>query len=254
MSFLADKRKRKIFIVTSSIVLVLAIVIGACTIYLGDYYHANNEAIGAFLPQGTTWNEEPDGTIVFEPEGATKGFIFYPGGKVEYTAYIPLMQVCAEQGILCVLVEMPFNLAVFDVNAADGIQNEYPKIEEWYIGGHSLGGSMAASYLENNAEDYEGLILLGSYSTADLSDTELDVLSIHGSEDKVMNHGKYADSKANLPDDFTEIVIDGGCHAYFGMYGAQDGDGTPTITNEEQIYKTASEVAKLVFDKQSRSE
>ena len=248
MSFLADKRKRKIFIVTSSIVLVLAIVIGACTIYLGDYYHADNEAIGAFLPQGTTWNEEPDGTIVFEPEGATKGFIFYPGGKVEYTAYIPLMQVCAEQGILCVLVEMPFNLAVFDVNAADGIQEQYPEIENWYIGGHSLGGSMAASYLEKNAEDYEGLILLGSYSTADLSETDLDALLIYGSEDKVMNHEKYGENKSNLPEDYTEIIIDGGCHAYFGMYGAQDGDGIPTITNEEQMHQTADAIKKMIFE------
>ncbi len=246
MSFLADKRKRKIFIITTSVVLALAIVVGACAIYLGDYYRADNEAIGAFLPQGTAWKEEPDGTIVFEPEGATKGFIFYPGGKVEYTAYVPLMQACAEQGILCVLVEMPFNLAVLVVNAADGIQKEYPEIEDWYIGGHSLGGSMAASYLADNAEDYKGLVLLGSYSTADLSDTNLDVLSIFGSEDKVMNREKYDENKSNLPSDFTEIVIDGGCHAYFGMYGAQDGDGTPTITNEEQIYLTVENIVKVM--------
>ena len=249
MSFLAAKRKRKIFIIVTSALLVLAIIIGACAIYLGDYYRADNEAIGAFLSQGTQWKEEPDGRIVFEPEGVTKGFIFYPGGKVEHTAYVPLMQTCSEQGILCILIEMPFNLAVFDMNAAEGIQEEYPEIEEWYIGGHSLGGSMAASYLEKNAEDYDGLILLGSYSTADLSDTGLDVLSIYGSEDKVLNHEKYADNKSNLPDDFTEIVIDGGCHAYFGMYGAQDGDGTPTITSEEQINKTADEIAKLIFNK-----
>ena len=248
MSFLADKRKRKIWIITTSMVLALAIIVVGGAIYLCDYYRADHEAIGAFLPQGTMWKEEPDGRIVFEPEGATRGFIFYPGGKVEHTAYVPLMQACAEQGILCVLVEVPFNLAVFDVNAADGIQEEYPEIQEWYIGGHSLGGSMAASYLEKNSDDYEGLILLGSYSTADLSDTGLDVLSIYGSEDKVMNHEKYADHKSNLPDDFTEIIIDGGCHAYFGMYGVQEGDGTPTITNEEQIDQTADEIAELILN------
>ncbi len=246
MNFLANKRKRKICIITTSIILALAIIVGACAIYLGDYYRADNEAIGAFLPQGTTWKEESDGTIVIEPEGATKGFIFYPGGKVEYTAYIPLMQACAEQGILCVLVEMPFNLAVLDVNAADGIQEKYPQIEDWYIGGHSLGGSMAASYLADNAEDYEGLILLGSYATADLSDTDLAVLSIYGSEDQVMNRAKYDENKSNLPSDFTEIVIDGGCHAYFGMYGTQDGDGTPTISHEEQIRLTIENIVKVM--------
>lgn len=242
MKFLADKYKRKIFIIITSVVLVLAMIAGACAIYLGDYYRADHEAIAAFLPQGTTWKEEPGGRIVFEPENAAKGLIFYPGGKVEYTAYVPLMQACAAEGILCVLVEMPFNLAVLDVNAADGIQQEYPGIEEWYIGGHSLGGSMAAAYLADHVEDYEGLILLGSYSTADLSATDLTVLSVFGSEDKVMNHEKYAGNKANLPADFTEFVIEGGCHAYFGMYGAQAGDGTPVITTEEQIRMTVENI------------
>ena len=246
MNFLADKRKRKILIMTVSIALALAMIVGACAIYLGDYYRADYEAIGAFLPQGTTFKEDSDGTIVFEPEGATKGLIFYPGGKVEYRAYVPLMQACAEEGILCVLVEMPFNLAVLDVNAADGIQREYPEIEDWYIGGHSLGGSMAASYLAGHTEDYEGLILLGSYSTADLSDTDLDVLSVFGSEDQVMNREKYDENKSNLPTDFTETVIEGGCHAYFGMYGAQEGDGTPTITNEEQIRITVENIVKVM--------
>ena len=246
MNFLADKHKRKIFIIAVSIALALVMIVGACAIYLGDYYRADYEAIGAFLPQGTTFKEEPDGMIVFEPEGATKGLIFYPGGKVEYTAYVPLMQACAEEGILCVLVEMPFNLAVLDVNAADGIQREYPEIEDWYIGGHSLGGSMAASYLADHTEDYEGLILLGSYSTADLSDTDLDVLSVFGSEDQVMNREKYDENKSNLPAVFTETVIEGGCHAYFGMYGAQEGDGTPTITNEEQIRITVENIVKVM--------
>ena len=104
---------------------------------------------------------------------------------MEYTAYVPLIQACAENGILCVLVEMPFNLAVLYISAADGIMGEHPEISDWYIGGHSLGGSMAASYLADHADDYEGLILLGSYSTADLSADDLKVLSVFGSEDKL---------------------------------------------------------------------
>lgn len=86
MFFLADKSKRKIFIITTSVVLVLAILVVACAMYLVDYYRSDEKAIGAFLPQGASWKEEPDGTIVFETEGATKGLIFYPGGKVEHTA------------------------------------------------------------------------------------------------------------------------------------------------------------------------
>jgi hypothetical protein len=121
-----------------------------------------------------------------------------------------------------------------------------PEIENWYIGGHSLGGSMAASYISNNAEDYEGIILLGSYSTADISSIDLDILSIYGSEDGVLNREKYNECRINLPADFTEFVIKGGNHAGFGMYGKQDGDGKANITNEEQIAITAKAIAEFV--------
>ena len=229
-----------------SILAILLVFILACGIYLGDYYHADTVRIEKF----TCENEVEVKTLendylVFEPEEMKDGFIFYPGGRVEYTAYIPLMKALASEGMLCILVEMPFNLAVFDINAADRLQEMYPEIEDWYIGGHSLGGSMAASYLSENSDSFDGLILLGSYSTADLSDLDIDVLSIYGSEDLVMNKEKYESSKINLPTNFEEIIIDGGCHAYFGMYGAQDGDGTPSITNEEQIYLTAEKIDEI---------
>lgn len=247
VSFLKDRRKRKIFIVITSIILAVAVIIGACAIYLTDYYHADIKAIEVFSPVNTTEiHKLDDGAIVFEPDDATKGLIFYPGGKVEYTAYIPLMEELSSEGILCVLVEMPFNLAIFDINAANGIQEKYPEIASWYIGGHSLGGSMAASYLSKNIDDFDGLILLGSYSTADISNTDLEVLSVYGSEDMVLNREKYSESKMNLPDDFTEVIIEGGCHAYFGMYGAQEGDGVPSISNEEQIHLTAKHIMNMM--------
>ena len=117
MNFLKDKRKRKIFDTAASIVLGLAIIAGACAGYVGDYYRTDQEAVEAFAPMNVVSTELlEDGTRVFKPESATKGFVFYPGGKVEYTAYQPLMAACAQQGILCILVEMPFNLAVFDIN------------------------------------------------------------------------------------------------------------------------------------------
>ena len=241
------KNKRRILIISISIVAAIAIIFGACAIYLGDYYRADEGAIAAFAPEDNVSVSTLDGgNIVFEPQNATVGFIFYPGGKVEANAYQPLLAELARNGVLCVLVEMPFNLAVFDINAADGIQEQYPHIEDWYIGGHSLGGSMAASYLADHVDEYEGLILLGSYSTADLSDTDLDLLSIFGSEDKVLNREKYDENKSNLPDGFCEVVIEGGCHAYFGMYGAQDGDGTPTISNHEQIRLTVESIIKVL--------
>ena len=242
-------KHRKLWIILTAVILSLGLIIGVCAIYLGDYYRADMDAIQADVSVGrVSFYTREDGYVVLEPEHAVAGLIFYPGGKVEHTAYIPLMAACAEKGILCVIVEMPFRLAVLDIRAADGICEDFPQIEHWYLGGHSLGGSMAASYLQKHTEDFEGLILLGSYSTADLSDTHLEVLSIYGSEDGVMNREKYEKYKENLPKDMTEVVLEGGCHAYFGRYGEQKGDGAPTISAQEQIRLTAEQITALILE------
>ena len=228
------------------------LMVAACGVYLGDYYRADMDSIEAFTAEAVRTDTLPGGDLVFYPESAEAGLIFYPGGKVEYTAYIPLMKALAADGVLCVLVQMPGNLAVLDMDAAEGIPEMFD-IDTWYIGGHSLGGSMAASYLSDHTDDFEGLILLGAYSTADLSNSGLEVLSLYGSQDLVMNREKYAKYRENLPTDLTETVIDGGCHAYFGMYGPQDGDGIPTISNEAQITITAEAICDLVFSSHSNT-
>ena len=162
--------------------------------------------------------------------------------------YAPLMRALAEENILCVLAEMPFNLAVFDVDAASDYSDRYPQTERWFIGGHSLGGSMAASHAAKHPGDYEGLALLAAYSTADLKDVGLDVLSVYGSEDRVLSMEKYEKYRTNLPENTVESVIEGGCHAGFGLYGPQDGDGTPSIPAEEQIQRTASLITEMIFN------
>lgn len=71
--------------------------------YLNDYYPADMEAIESFTSEYTIEEKQIKDGVVYVPDEATKGFIFYPGGKVEYTAYIPLMEVLASEGILCVI-------------------------------------------------------------------------------------------------------------------------------------------------------
>lgn len=211
-------------------VLIVTILLVASA-YINTYYRASEEAVKAIEKAKEIDND----ILVFEPQDEIEcGLIFYPGGKVEYTSYAPLMEACAEEGILCVLVKMPCNLAVFDINAADGILEQYPEVKEWYMGGHSLGGSMAASYVGEHLEEFEGIILLASYSTEDLSDTGLEVLSVYGTQDQVLNKEKYIEYEGNLPTNYREVIIDGGCHAYFGNYGEQEGDGTANINVEEQ--------------------
>lgn len=231
------KRWKKI--VAICICVILACGIG-CGIYISDYYHAQEEAVKSMqMKEAEVKAIEIEGEqIIFAPDDPKEGLIFYPGGKVEYTAYAPLMEAFAIEGVLSIVVKMPGNLAVMDMDAAEGIKEQYPDIEKWYMGGHSLGGAMAASYVSEYTDEYEGLLLLAAYSTADLSDSDLNVISIYGSEDKILKMDSYRENLENLPGDYVEEVIEGGCHAYFGYYGEQDGDGTAAITREEQIQKT----------------
>ena len=247
MNLLKDKKKRKIIIILTSIFTILLVLILNVFIYISDYYEAKMEDIEAYTNNiPAEYKILDNGNIIYEVENPIAGLVFYPGGKVEYTAYIPLMETLADKGILCVIVKMPLNLAVLDVNAADGILKLYPEVEKWYIGGHSLGGTIAANYVEKHLDEYEGLILLAAYSTVDLSATNLSIISIYGSEDRVLSYDRYFENKKNLPSTYREIVISGGCHAYFGMYGIQDGDGIPTITNIEQIKLAAESILDMI--------
>ena len=245
MKSLSKKCRNKLLIASVAMVVILGII-GGAFLYISDYMSADSYAIEAFSADYDVAVSEPEkGVMVFGDGDEQYGFIFYPGGKVEYTAYAPLMRAISSRGILCVLLEMPGNLAVLDVNAADGIFDMYPRVESWYIGGHSLGGAMAASYLSSHGDAFDGLVLLAAYSTKEISD-DLRVLSVYGSEDGVMNSEKYEKYRGNLPAGFNEVVIEGGCHAYFGMYGSQKGDGVPTISNAEQIEKTAALISEMI--------
>ena len=234
-------------IIFSIIIVLILSLVGGTVYYINDYYKADEVAVSLITaPKTDITITEENGVFTFKPQNAKKGIIFYPGGKVQAESYAPLMQTLAEKGVLSVLVTMPGNLAVLDMNAADGLQEKYPEIESWYMSGHSLGGSMASSFIAENSKDFDGIILLASYSTANLSNLGLDVLSIYGTNDGVLNMEKYEECKSNLPEDFKEIVIAGGCHAYFGAYGEQEGDKKATITREEQIEITVKEILQFI--------
>ena len=228
-------------------ILVITLLLGAGTgIYLSDYYHADADAQAALTSSdGYTVTVTQD-MAVFSPALPEAGFIFYPGGKVEYTAYAPLMAELAKHNILCIILKMPGNLAVLDSDAARGIVQQYPLVDRWYIGGHSLGGSMAASYLADCHEDFSGLILLASYSTSDFAESDLRVLSLVGTEDGVLNRKSYEKYWDNLPENTAEIYLEGGNHAFFGSYGPQEGDGKANLSPLEQTGLTANYILEFI--------
>ncbi len=143
---------------------------------------------------------------------------------------------------------MPLDFAVFKINAANGIREQFPEIDRWFIGGHSVGGAMAASYVAKHTEDFEGLVLLGAYSTADLSNSGLKVFTAYGTQDGVINRRSYSRNLANLPQGSQELIIIGGCHAFFGDYGSQFGDGHPYTTCEQQMQYTVDGFVRMIIE------
>ena len=224
------------------VLLALTVLCGAAIgIYAADYYHADERAVTAMAGSDTVTVTTENDLAVFMPDEPQIGLIFYPGGKVEYTAYAPLMELLADNGILCIIPKMPLNLAVLGVDKAEEISAQFPEIDTWYIGGHSLGGAMAASHA-SHCDKVKGLILLAAYSTVDLTDSGLHVLSIYGTRDNVMDMDAYNEYRPNLPADTTEYILEGGNHAQFGSYGKQEGDGNALIVELAQQVNTMSQI------------
>ena len=166
----------------------------------------------------------------------TTGFIIYPGGRVDYRAYAPAARQIAAQGYLVVIVHVPLNLAVFNPGAAADVLAAHPEIQHWAVGGHSLGGSMAANFVYTHPDAVDGLVLWAAYpaSSNDLSDTDIQVLSISGTLDGLSTPEKIAASLPLLPANTTWVAIEGGNHAQFGWYGEQSRDNAAEISREDQ--------------------
>lgn len=241
----ARRRRRWPWVILVVIAALVAIGGIAFTAYASDYYHADEAAHQAMEPtEGVQVRTLANGDIAFIPPSPRAGVVLYPGGKVQAEAYAPLLQALAERGFLGVLVPMPFNLAVLNMNGADGVQEQFPEVRSWVLMGHSLGGVMAAAYASSHGEEWEGLGLLGAYATSDLAESGLTVLSLSGTEDGILNRQAAASNRGNLPEGAVELSIEGGNHAQFGSYGAQSSDGTATIAPEEQRRVVADAVAR----------
>lgn len=188
------------------------------------------------------------GWYVFAPDAPPRaGYIFYPGGLVDPAAYSPLMQQLSDDGVLAIIVPMPLNLAVFDVNAARDVVEAYPDIDTWVLGGHSLGGAMVAEYLKTDPGDIDGMALIASYpaESTDVSAIPVAAVSIYGTEDGVTGD-VFEASLQRLPEGTSLVRIEGGNHAQFGNYGPQKGDGVATIGREEQQRLTVNAILALV--------
>ena len=137
------RQSRKRDVVLILLLLICLLAAGGAT-YVGDYYKCEEEVQSYFLNSDPVRIEEMENGLLLDGPGSENAFVFYPGAKVEYTAYVPLLYQIAENGTDVFLLKMPCNLAFLGMNRADDIISSY-EYEHWYLGGHSLGGAMAAA-------------------------------------------------------------------------------------------------------------
>ncbi|MDY6282270.1 MAG: alpha/beta hydrolase [Erysipelotrichaceae bacterium] len=224
--------------------LVLALFLGAC-FYFGSYYRADETALTALKSDDAVQvSRIPQGGYFFDGPCKDTAIIFYPGAKVETSAYAPLMHRIAEERADVFLLDMPLHMAFFGINKADRIRSAYGTYSSWFMAGHSLGAAMAAQYVSEHLDAYDGLIMLAGYPTRNLHADVFSLLNIYGSNDG--HTGMLAKNPQYRPQDTTEVVIDGGNHAQFGNYGIQKGDGTSDISALQQQEEAAAAIVSFI--------
>ena len=223
--------------------LLILLLTGIFFGYVSVYYHADEAALAALRSDGAVTVTQTGTGWFFDGPSESDALIFYPGGKVEETAYAPLLRQIADGQMDVFLLKVPFRLAVLSPGKAADVMVSR-SYANWYVGGHSLGGVMAADFAAKHAAELRGLVLLASYSTGDLAPS-LRVLSISGSEDGVLDRQKLEAGIQYLPAGAVIQVIPGGNHAQFGSYGPQKGDGAALISPTEQWAETAALIEEV---------
>ena len=192
---------------------------------------AEPEALAAVRDDPDVTLTDAGGAWILAPASGDSdtGLVFIPGAKVDPLAYAATLVGVVEEGATVVITKPTLNLAFFDFRPLSDFTALVPGIDEWSVGGHSLGGVRACQL----AEGTDGLVLFGSYCANDLSDADLAALSISGSQDGLSTPAKIDEAAHLLPADTIFVVIEGGNHAGFGAYGPQPGDGEATIPDDE---------------------
>lgn len=226
---------KKLLIAVGILVLLLAVCVGAFFWYVSDYYRAEDVALDV-LAQDSGISVQDNLTILSPSVPSDTAVIFYPGAKVEAEAYLPLLEQIQQTGVTCILVHMPFHMAIFDANAAEDVMEQFPDIQHWYMAGHSMGGAMASQFASDHPQEIDGLILLGAYIYGDYPAEK--TLTVYGSlNQSVEDHIDYTENV---------VEIEGGNHAQFGNYGPQKGDLPATISAEEQQRQTVCAIEEFM--------
>ena len=248
---------KRVAIVAALVVLALMLAAGVFVWWALTPLGPDDEAVAALESDDTVEVTETDSSWLFSPAGENPhlGLVLYPGGRVDPRSYAPLARELAERGYLVAITPMPLNLAVFDPDAAQAVIDEHPDIVTWTIGGHSLGGSMAARFANTNRDTIHGLALLAAYPTSsdDMSDAEFESVSIYGDRDGVLSADSFTETIPQMPAGTRFVEIEGGNHAQFGNYGPQPGDLEAAIPSEDQRWETVMAIGEMLLPLRRRT-
>ena len=231
------------------ILTVIAFGLGIAAVWVSIVQRPMSEATAA-LGSDARVSVETEPWLLFRPAGQdpTVGLVLYPGARTDQRSYAPVARAIAAEGYLVAIVPMPLNLAILGADRAESVIEAFPAIQSWAVGGHSLGGTMAAQFARKHPNLVQGLVLWASYpaNADDLSTATLKVLSISGTRDPLTTADNIEASRPRLPADTHFVAIEGGNHAQFGWYGGQYGDGVATITREAQQEQVVAATVELL--------
>ena len=244
------KKSHILLISTSISLLIIVLIIAGFVVWSSAALGPTPEALAALESTSSVKIISTPSWITFQPstQPANVGLIFYPGGKVEFRSYAPALRQIAEAGYLVVLPNMPLNMAVFDPDKASAIIKAFPSVMNWVMGGHSLGGTMAAMYAAAHPDQIKGLVLWAAYpsSTDNLHDKGVKVLMVFGTLDGLVTQSKLDAARMLLPFDTSWVPIPGGDHAQFGDYGPQPGDNPATVSAFDQQMAAVKATVKFL--------
>jgi pimeloyl-ACP methyl ester carboxylesterase len=189
-------------------------------------------------------SEHPDGVVLAprDAEPGGPGLVLIAGARVEPAAYAAKLERVAAAGVTVVIARPTLNFAIADTRPLDTFTRLAPRVGAWAVGGHSLGGVRACRLAADDPDAVSGLLLLGAYCADDLSRADLPVLTLSAGRDGLSTPQKIADAAPLLPPDAELATLDGATHAQFGDYGAQPGDGVPTVDDADVAAWIADEL------------
>ncbi len=111
------------------------------------------------------------------------------------------------------------------------------------LAGHSRGAAIASRTILAHETTFTGAILIGTSHPKEavnsLAHAQIPITKIYATEDGLASVAEVSANRIFLPEQTSYVEIVGGNHAQFGYYGTQLGDGSATISREQQQMETA---------------